>query len=346
VEFRAADFMAAATVTDADVRTYYDENRARFPVPPEKKAAGDKKPGQPTASAPDNPDADFAVVRPTVEQALKTERAMRLAARAAADLTVAIYEQKLKPHTPAFDEFFAKSQLTLKPAAPFHQENVPPDLGWTPQIVDQALQLTADRPVSDALPFAAGSFDAVTCSHAFYEIKGETQSSALEEIVRVLLEGIPEIRRKVNRDVLAAFRGDPAARSQEEVILSYPGVEAILIHRIAHELWIRDVAMIPRMMSEHIHGVTGIDIHPGAVIGDSFFIDHGTGVVVGETAVIGGLTVTDVTVAKSGIPFLVDLPLVGRLFGFRTSREERRDLLILVTPHIIDDLSTGAPSRP
>jgi serine O-acetyltransferase len=108
-----------------------------------------------------------------------------------------------------------------------------------------------------------------------------------EEIVRALLEGVPEIRRRVNRDVHAAFRGDPAARSQEEVILSYPGVEAILIHRIAHELWVRDVAMIPRMMSEYIHGVTGIDIHPGAVIGDSFFIDHGTGVVVGETAVIG-----------------------------------------------------------
>ncbi len=108
-----------------------------------------------------------------------------------------------------------------------------------------------------------------------------------EEIVRALLEGIPEIRRKVNRDVHAAFRGDPAARSQEEVILSYPGVEAILIHRIAHELWVRDVPMIPRMMSEYIHGVTGIDIHPGAVIGDSFFIDHGTGVVIGETAMIG-----------------------------------------------------------
>jgi serine O-acetyltransferase len=108
-----------------------------------------------------------------------------------------------------------------------------------------------------------------------------------EEIVHSLMEGIPEIRRKVNRDVMAAFRGDPAARSQEEVILSYPGVEAILVHRIAHELWVREVAMIPRMMSEYIHGVTGIDIHPGAVIGDSFFIDHGTGVVVGETAVIG-----------------------------------------------------------
>ncbi len=157
VEFRATDFMGAATVTDADVRTYYDENRVRFPVPQEKKAEGDKKPGQPNAAVPDNPDADFAVVRPTVEQALKAERAMRLAAKAAADLTVAIYEQRLKPGTPAFNDLLAKSKLTLKQAAPFHRENVPPELGWTPQIIDQALQLAADRPVSDALPSAAGS---------------------------------------------------------------------------------------------------------------------------------------------------------------------------------------------
>jgi serine O-acetyltransferase len=107
------------------------------------------------------------------------------------------------------------------------------------------------------------------------------------EVVGDLLADIPEIRRRVNLDVQAANRGDPAARSQEEVILSYPGVEAILVHRVAHELWSRDVAMIPRMMSEYIHGKTGIDIHPGAAIGPSFFIDHGTGVVIGETAVIG-----------------------------------------------------------
>jgi serine O-acetyltransferase len=107
------------------------------------------------------------------------------------------------------------------------------------------------------------------------------------EIVCDLLSKIPEIRTRVDRDVKAAYRGDPAARSAEEIILSYPGVEAILVHRIAHELWEREVAMIPRMMSEYIHGKTGIDIHPGARIGDSFFIDHGTGVVIGETAVIG-----------------------------------------------------------
>jgi len=108
-----------------------------------------------------------------------------------------------------------------------------------------------------------------------------------EELVHELLAKIPEIRRKVSRDVEAANRGDPAARSSEEVILAYPGVEAIMVHRIAHELWVREVAMIPRMMSEYLHGKTGIDIHPGAAIGDSFFIDHGTGVVIGETTVIG-----------------------------------------------------------
>jgi serine O-acetyltransferase len=114
------------------------------------------------------------------------------------------------------------------------------------------------------------------------DCKGEA-----EEIVYALLQAIPDIRCRVSKDVGAADRGDPAARSKEEVILSYPGVEAILVHRIAHELWVRDVAMIPRMMSELVHGQTGIDIHPGAAIGESFFIDHGTGVVIGETTVIG-----------------------------------------------------------
>ena len=102
-----------------------------------------------------------------------------------------------------------------------------------------------------------------------------------------LIEEIPEIRRKIQKDTLAAFNGDPAAKSNEEVILSYPGLEAILVHRIAHFLYENGVPIIPRIMSEHVHGKTGIDIHPGAHIGESFFIDHGTGVVVGETCVIG-----------------------------------------------------------
>ena len=108
-----------------------------------------------------------------------------------------------------------------------------------------------------------------------------------ELIVYDILKKLPEIRHRIRKDVDAAFRGDPAAKSFDEVILSYPGLEAIIIHRVAHEFWIKDIPLLPRMMSEYIHGKTGIDIHPGARIGDSFFIDHGTGVVIGETTVIG-----------------------------------------------------------
>jgi len=102
-----------------------------------------------------------------------------------------------------------------------------------------------------------------------------------------LIEEIPEIRRKIQLDTIAAYNGDPAAKSNEEVILSYPGLEAILVHRIAHFLFKNGIPIIPRIMSEHVHGKTGIDIHPGASIGESFFIDHGTGVVIGETCKIG-----------------------------------------------------------
>lgn len=108
-----------------------------------------------------------------------------------------------------------------------------------------------------------------------------------EKTVFALLEEIPEIRRKIMLDVKATVAGDPAAQNQEEVILSYPGLEAILVHRIAYFLYTKGVPIIPRIMSEHVHGKTGIDIHPGASIGESFFIDHGTGIVIGETTVIG-----------------------------------------------------------
>jgi serine O-acetyltransferase len=108
-----------------------------------------------------------------------------------------------------------------------------------------------------------------------------------EDVSFALVEEIPEIRRKTQFDTNAMLKGDPAARSAEEVILSYPGLEAILVHRIAYFLFVNGVPIIPRIMSEHVHGKTGIDIHPGATIGESFFIDHGTGVVIGETCIIG-----------------------------------------------------------
>src|SRR3989475_11228800 len=101
-----------------------------------------------------------------------------------------------------------------------------------------------------------------------------------------LLGKVSTIRAMLSKDVLAAFQGDPAANSVEEVIFSYPSIEAITVHRIAHELYREGVPMLPRIMSEHAHAVTGIDIHPGASIGESFFMDHGTGVVTGERCVI------------------------------------------------------------
>jgi serine O-acetyltransferase len=106
-------------------------------------------------------------------------------------------------------------------------------------------------------------------------------------VVEELLEELLKIRSTLSSDIEAAHSGDPAAVSADEVILSYPCVMAITTYRIAHELYMRCVPLIPRIMSEHMHSLTGIDIHPGAKIGKSFFIDHGTGVVIGETAEIG-----------------------------------------------------------
>ncbi|MET0386671.1 MAG: serine O-acetyltransferase EpsC [Polyangiales bacterium] len=105
--------------------------------------------------------------------------------------------------------------------------------------------------------------------------------------VLAVLAQIPAIRELLSLDVRAAYRGDPSANSIEEIVFSYPAVLAIMAHRIAHEFYRREVPMIPRILSEHAHSVTGIDIHPGAHIGKRFFIDHGTGVVIGETAIIG-----------------------------------------------------------
>ncbi len=127
-----------------------------------------------------------------------------------------------------------------------------------------------------------------------------------EQTSFALIEAIPEIRRAARLDAIAAYNGDPAAKSGDEVIVSYPGLQAIIVYRIAHFLYECGVPVIPRIMSEHVHGRTGIDIHPGAKIGESFFIDHGTGVVIGETTVIGknvkiyqGVTLGALSVKKS-----------------------------------------------
>ena len=117
-----------------------------------------------------------------------------------------------------------------------------------------------------------------TCPHCHETTIATTQR---------FLESLPDIRRALMLDVQAAFDGDPAARSHAEIILAYPGLRAITIYRLAHVLLRSGVELMPRMMTEHAHQRTGIDIHPGARIGASFFIDHGTGVVIGETTDIG-----------------------------------------------------------
>ncbi len=106
-------------------------------------------------------------------------------------------------------------------------------------------------------------------------------------IAGAFMDTLPEMRRRLNTDVQAAFEGDPALHSPDEAIFCYPGLQATISQRIAHELFVLGAPLIPRIITEHAHSLTGIDIHPGASIGDSFFIDHGTGVVIGETCVIG-----------------------------------------------------------
>lgn len=117
-----------------------------------------------------------------------------------------------------------------------------------------------------------------------YFIEGEKQR---EKIIKTLKDSLPEIHKTLNSDVHAAYTGDPAAHSYDEIMLSYPSFQALTIFRIANKLYELEVPILPRMMTEYAHSTTGIDIHPGATIGHHFFIDHGTGVVIGETAVIG-----------------------------------------------------------
>ncbi len=119
-----------------------------------------------------------------------------------------------------------------------------------------------------------------------FEERADVEKAA-EKIADEFIEELPEVRRVLFTDVQATFEGDPAAKNKEEIIFSYPGFFAIFVYRVAHILYLHKVPFIPRMMTEYAHDKTGIDINPGATIGEYFFIDHGTGVVIGETTVIG-----------------------------------------------------------
>jgi len=139
---------------------------------------------------------------------------------------------------------------------------------------------------------AADLYEQVFLTYQFDEPEGDGRAAdririAADEAVDRFFKRIPEVRRLLVLDCEAAMDGDPAARSFAEIIFAYPGFEAITIQRIAHEFWEIGMPLLARIMTEHAHAKTGIDIHPGAKIGESFFIDHGTGVVIGETTVIG-----------------------------------------------------------
>lgn len=123
--------------------------------------------------------------------------------------------------------------------------------------------------------------------YANQEMEQQEASEQADRICGGFFEKLPEVQERLLKDVQAGFDGDPAAKSKEEIISSYPGVFAIYVYRLAHILYVENVPHIPRIMTEYAHGKTGIDINPGAVIGDYFFIDHGTGVVIGETTEIG-----------------------------------------------------------
>ena len=131
-------------------------------------------------------------------------------------------------------------------------------------------------------------------------------------IVADFISGIKDIKRLVESDVDAAYEGDPAATSRMEVVMAYPGLYAVTVHRLAHALYLLKVPVLPRIMSEIAHSKTGIDIHPGAEIGERFFIDHGTGVVIGETAVIGRNVKLYQGVTLGALSFAKD-PLTGAL---------------------------------
>lgn len=117
--------------------------------------------------------------------------------------------------------------------------------------------------------------------------EGEADDERAHQIVCKFLRSLPEIRGVLRTDVEAAYEGDPAARNYEEIIISYPSIETVAIQRLAHLFYLDDLPLLPRIMTEWAHSRTGIDIHPGARIGDYFFIDHGTGVVIGESCEIG-----------------------------------------------------------
>jgi serine O-acetyltransferase len=187
---------------------------------------------------------------------------------------------------PSYDEVITATQELQEILYPgyrrregLHRGNVAYYVG---ELVDR-LHDRLTKQIGRALRHEAGASDSIAgdCeTEQDYEALGQAKTM-------LFLDRLPELRARLATDVQAAYDGDPACKSLDEVIFCYPGLEAITIYRLAHVLYELDIPFIPRMMTEYAHSRTGIDIHPGARIGNYFFIDHGTGVVIGETTEIG-----------------------------------------------------------
>ena len=130
-------------------------------------------------------------------------------------------------------------------------------------------------------------FNVCRYGHAFMDMSEDELREKVADMTFIFMDKLPEIRETLETDIDAFYEGDPAAYSKAEILLSYPGLLAVSIYRMAHELYLLGIPMMPRIMTEYGHSETGIDIHPGAAIGKYFFIDHGTGIVIGETTIIG-----------------------------------------------------------
>lgn len=161
--------------------------------------------------------------------------------------------------------------------------------------------------------------------------------------VKEVLHSIPHIREILKEDVKAAFSGDPAAMSFDEIILSYPCIKTITIQRFAHLLYLQKIPLIPRMMTEYAHSITGIDIHPGATLGKGVFIDHGTGVVIGETAVLGdnvriyqGVTLGALSFPKDACGMLIK--------GQKRHPTIENDVIIYAGATVLGDIVIGSHS--
>lgn len=146
----------------------------------------------------------------------------------------------------------------------------------------------------------------------FLKILSTLEIENAKDIWDTFRKELPIIRRKLDLDAIAFECNDPASHSLEEIYLAYPGFHAISIYRLSHELYKLNVHILPRMMSEYVHGVTGIDINPGATIGESFYIDHGTGIVIGETAILGNQVKIYQGVTLGGIQVSKDLAKTKR----------------------------------